>query len=249
MKSLHFGLAAIGLALLPIPAQADISARYETVDEDAFIDMEMTIEANDAGDVRIQMRGSSSYQLFHDGTVYSVSRTPHDLQVVRVADMMVLQQEAMARMGVDQEMFDRMRDVPTSQFAAMGEETVGDRTGTAFGMVSDEGAAPILSLLVISSDPQLAPIGQAIARIQTAALSNMGQFSIILSILNEPMSTLLEQGAPLRLMTIDLTDVSEQAIAPERFALPAEPLTLDQLRAGLTEFPPPPTLPTRIQAE
>ena len=45
---------AILASVLAVPAQADIAARYETNDENAVMKMEMTVEADNEGNVRTQ---------------------------------------------------------------------------------------------------------------------------------------------------------------------------------------------------
>lgn len=239
-----FGMS-LGLALLAGPALADVTGRFETVDEDALIDMEMTIEADDVGNVRMQMAGSSGYYLLLDGELFIVQRDADGSLVMRLSDAMTISLETADRMGAS-DLFKSAKDeLPDWDLAPMGDVTVGNRQGVAYGVRPNPGEEPVHELMVISSDPQLAPLGQAIMRAQEASLNGMGQFRAILAQVSGELSAAIEKGAPLRMMQIELTDVSFDTIPAGRFELPAEPLTIEQLREQSLPYPSPPTLPPR----
>ncbi len=237
-------IAAITLSLWATPALADVSARYETVEENAFIDMEMTIEVDDAGNMRMQMNGTPNYYLYRDGEMFVVSRDRGDPSVVKVSDMMAIAQETFERIGVAAAFADAPEPEPFI-FSPMEEQVVQGRTGMAYGTVQEEGDAARWGSLVISNDPQLAPIGQAMAAAQQVQIQGMGSMGTMLGRLSGNMIEVLASGAPLRWMQIELTDVSFDPIPRDRFALPAEPLTIEELRAAAEPAEPPPTLPPR----
>ena len=78
-----------------------MAGRYETVDENAVIDMEMTIEADGTGRVRFQMAGMTGYYLLNGEELFIVEKDGESFVVTRTADLFVLQQEAMDRLGVE----------------------------------------------------------------------------------------------------------------------------------------------------
>jgi len=233
------------IALLPQIAQADVAGRYEKIEKDVRFDFEMTIEVSDEGFVRLQTLNSNQYFLFRDGIVYVVAVGRDETTVVKLEDMMTVQQEVLGRMG-----WKSPPDLPSpekSRFAPMKEVIVGGRKGTSYGIVSGQRDKPVYGSVVISSDPSLAPIGDAIIKLNSSWGKNMGEMGALLKLMNDEMLALFLKGAPLRMSVIQLTDVSYDRIPPSRFALPAKPMTLDELRAYtlIPTIPPPPTLPQR----
>ncbi len=226
------------------PAHADIAARFETVDEDTPMKMEMTLEADENGNVRIQIPRLSFYYLLTDGDVFQVTASERGPTVIRIADLLTVQAEIVDEFFPKKE---ETLEVPKSNFARMGQETVGGRIGTGYGIVTEEDQEPQYASLVISDNPQLAPIGEALADSKAAmakSLVSLGSMGTMLEMMDEEIIDILRQGAPLRMLSIELTDVSLDPIPPERLALPAEPLTLDQLRnLARPELEEPPTLP------
>ena len=123
---------------------------------------------------------------------------------------------------------------------------MGGRKGIGYGIIPENGAEPMYASIVVARDSNLAPLGQAIAFVQDASIKGMGSMGSMLGMMNAQMVDLLQAGAPLRMLNIELTDVSFDKIPEARLALPTEPLTLDQLRARVAEpVEPPPTLPAR----
>ncbi len=226
------------------PAHADIAGRYETVDDDTHFQMEMTFEVDDVGNVRIQQGGSPSYYLLRDGEFYLVGRENGEPSVIRLSDAMVIAGETFDRMGA-RDAFDEVPEFEPFNFSEMGPQTVSGRTGMAYGIVSDGNDEPVWASLVIGDDPRLAPLGRAMAEAQASQVSGMGSLGTMLQNLSGNMQEVLNKGAPLRWMSIELTDVSFDEIPAERFALPSEPISLEELRAASEPAPPPPTLPPR----
>jgi len=228
------------------PAYADIAGRYETVDDDAIMEMELTVEADEHGNVRTQTARLGLYYLLTNGEFYQVMAGKDGPLVIRLADLMAVQQELAEKFFADRP---EAWEEPTETFAAMDKQTVGDRVGTGYGIVNEDNPEPQYALLVISDDPQLAPLGQALANSNEAmanSMSGWGAMGTVLRMMNDEMVAVMRKGAPLRMMSIELTDVSLDPIPAERFSLPAEPMTIEQIRA---QFSPnvdaPPTLPPR----
>lgn len=241
-----FGCLALACMVASTSAMADVAGRYETKDENAVIAMEMTVEADDAGSVRFQMAGVGMYYLLRGEELFVVQKDSDGFSVSRMADLLTVQQEAMSRLGWKGVEMSDGQSPPTVEFASMGEEAVGRRTGTGYGIVSETNKEPMYAAVVIGNDPKLAPLGQALAAAQDASIKGMGSMGSMLGMMNAQMIDLLQKGAPLRMLQIELTDVSFDPIPQSRFDLLAEPLTLNQLRANLAvAVEPPPTLPAR----
>ncbi|HSG33663.1 MAG TPA: hypothetical protein VLA37_03950 [Sphingomonadaceae bacterium] len=248
MRGILFGMAFATLGLSATPAWADVAGRYETIDENSFFKMEMTVEADSAGNVRVQMARQASCYLLLDGELYVIGRDTSGIIVTRLEDAVAAVTEAAQQMGFDDSFLQDEPEPSVPTFVAMGEETVGDRKGTAYGMAGADGSEPLRADFVISNDPRLAPLGKALADLQKSmkpSTSAFGRVSIALGRMTDEMVAVLEQGAPIKMTQLELTDFSLDAIDPERFRLPAEPLTLEQLRAQQEPFPPPPTLPIK----
>lgn len=243
--------AAVGLLALTIfahaaqPAWADVAGRYENTDKNAVLDLEMTIEADASGNARIQMQRLGSYYLFRDNVLYTVTVSPEKTTVARISDVLAVQREALERLG--------WKDPPSAppiekvRFAPMEEVVVAGRKGRAYGIISDDHKKPVYGSIVVSDDSALQGLGKAIARANTSSIKGMGSMASMLQLMNEEMLALLDRGAPIRMLSIELTDVSFDAIPAERFELPAKPLTFQEVRASSMppEIPSPPTLPPR----
>lgn len=230
------------LALVPTPALADVAGRYRTIDRDALVAMDMTIEADDAGNVRVQMGGMSAYYVFREGNLFIVQRGSTGLVVARASDMMTVANEAMQRMGASRLSERAGGDLGDFDLAPMGEEVVNGRTGMAYGIRPKPGEKPVYASFVISSDPRLAPLGRALAQANEGMVQDMGSLGTMLTRVNGEIQQVMARGAPLRILGIALTDVSYEKIPQERFALPVEPVTIQQMRAMAEPFPAPPTL-------
>lgn len=239
--------AAAALLAASTAASADVAARYETQDKDAPFDMGMSIEADDRGNVRMQMPRLNTYFIFRDGTLYQITQDRTGAFAVRVEDALIVQQEMLAKLGM------RMpADMPEPDLvlAPVGPETVGTRQGMGYGLTGKDSAPPNFAAFVISDDPALAPIGMALALANANSLKGMGEIGTMLGLLNDELLAMLRKGAPLRIMSMELTDVSTDPIPPARFTLPAPPTSLAELRAmadQTSSVEPPPTLPPRAE--
>ncbi len=231
------------LALLASPAAADVTALYEMADDSIPFEMTMTLEVSGKGDVRLQMANLPVYYLLLDGELYVVQRGLSGPHVIRMADQMQLQAELGETMFRGE--MPEATDSPSWQFAPMGKEQIHGRSGIAYGIVNEQNAEPVYALLVISNEPALAPIGDAMQSMNTAITGRFSGTFAMLARANADMQEIIGSGAPLRISNLILTDVSTETIPGDRFALPGEPLTVEQLRAQLVPFEQPPTLPPR----
>jgi hypothetical protein len=238
-------LLVLASACVSTAALADVAGRYETRDENVPVDMEITVEVDGAGNVRLQMAAMGLYYLIRDGETFVVQRGDSGATVMRLADLLAAQQDAVKRLGWKDPVAPETSP-PAVHFASMGSIAVGSREGIGYGIVSDEYPNPRYASIVIGSDPQLAPLGQAIADAQASSVKGMGSMGSMLTMMNDQMRELLQKGAPLRMLDMELTDVSFDPIPRARFELPAEPLTPEQIGRKITvSVEPPPTLPPR----
>jgi hypothetical protein len=202
---------ALGLAaLLPLSAAAqDLTATYR---EGTGAERHIEIAAN--GDLRSNLE-MDSYLLSHDGVDYLVMPGPGGPLVIRVDDIVA------ARAGHPRQTYPPSNAQPSSRGTVM----VNGRSGIAYGYppLNGEARPPYL---VVSNDPELAPLGRAFHRlsaIQDAIDTNFEPSP------NDPTDTLIGTGAPIHLFALgDLVAVSHASVPAARFALPAPPQSREE---------------------
>lgn len=239
-----FWPAAIAV-LVAAPARADVTARY-VIGPGPTGMPPMIIEVNDRGDSRMTM-GNSMAVLTLDGISYIVMADLGGTFVARQDDVLAIQVES-ARAFLNRDLPERQHGAHAPPIPAMpafravqgGSETVGGRTGTIWSLQnSTSHAAPPGMDFVVSTDPDLAPIGRAFARQFTssrAALRQMtgppladadaGFFDGIMAIFER--GTVIRWGRLMRLESVDA-----HAILASDFVLPSPPLTREQLAARM----------------
>ncbi|HEY0311986.1 MAG TPA: hypothetical protein VGC56_05770 [Allosphingosinicella sp.] len=243
-------IAAAGAAmLLGSPALADITAHYvmpggigrltidatgkkgTSVTEDKVPATPprpaITVEINDLGDTRLS-RGNEQALLTLGGVTYLIESDLAGTFAVREDDWAAVQFEPLGAIAKDnQQPHDPTRYVLVSK----GSETVAGRTGTLWALRSTGKAGDTFDA-VLSADPDLAPVGRAIAA-QFALSSRM--MKLMLGSIPEFMAKteeMLGKGAVIRLSRMLLLDgVSHDPIPASEFALPAVVLTKDQYAA------------------
>ena len=229
------------------PAAADLSARYEAQEKNAPFNMAMTLEIDSNGNERVQVAEQPTYLLVLNNVTYMVSRGPAGVYVMRLDDMVTVIGEVSKRMGIDKafaSMPKKVAEKPPA-IASMGPKVVNGRTGTGYG-ISENGARPVYAFVVISEDPKLAPLGAAFAKsfAQSSVYANkmFPGFGSMGGMFGSD-AELFKKGAPLSIVSMNLTDVSFAEIDDSRFALPGQPLSIDQIRQQYQSFSAPPTLP------
>lgn len=219
-------LAFAAVFFAAAPAFADVSARYRGPDGRA-----MLIEANDRGEGRIGPEGGSGYGLFTGEGAFVVWEEEGTVRVARYADLKAAADARIAAfLGEDALPAPEPVEDGPPLLTAAGTETVGGRTGTAWREAGGEGAA-----LVLSDDAALRPIGAVLAR---AVLETPTFESMLLgrpSRFTAELAALLRGAAPLRFADATLDRVGFEAIAPDRFVLPAAPMPVAELEAALAE--------------
>lgn len=217
------------LATLAPPALADTTALYTTV-KSGFT---LRIEIDDNGDLRGGIEGQPNYFIKRSGELFLIENTPSGHRVTRFDDLTRVFAEQMKELGPDLFRGRRPTD-PAAGLVQKGEATVNGRRGKAYYDRTRDGELYPQPVMVISDDPALAQLGQAMAAqlaMTTAAMA---------TILDTPFAVtesqrILQGGAPLLYAGAKLFTVSSAPIDPSRFTLPGPPETLDQVRVRLQE--------------
>lgn len=210
------------VATAAAPALADTTAVYK-----ATTGAEMTVEIASNGNTRATMNADGAYSLTVDGQDYFVLFTARGAVVDRFSDVGAVMADAMQKLMADKKM-PPMRDAPSFDFVQGGQMTVNGRPGIVWSMKVGDALSPD-SAVVMSADPDLAELGRVLARgfeLSTAMLGRaMGGSNPMAG-----MARVLRTGAPLRFAGMELVSVAHTPIGADRFALPAQPETLDQVR-------------------
>ena len=251
-------LGALGLAS---PASADVTARYAGTGK---YGPTMSVAVDESGQVRAEAGppNNASERLVlirREGVDYISAADIQGRFVARADDLIAVANETI-RASMPERAREGMRGFADIRFdiGAGGMETVGGRQGRVYPITpivppparaasgDDEAdqepeamAAPAPLELVISDDPELAPIGREMARLFESTTGPieavMGTRPAALGQIQE----LLARGTLIRFTgEFRLRSVSTDAIAESAFVLPPGPvLTRAQLRARMPRPP------------
>lgn len=224
-------LLAILLLGLPMPAYADITARYGQGSEEALI------EVNGDGSARMGAAKGNSYSLFTSKGDYVVFRENGNWVAAPYEDFHVVLDELTAPMWEMTGGKPEPRPAPAG-FALVeaGSESVAGFSGTRYelGEGEAENDTADKAYAVVSDAPELRPLGRPMARLllqmPTMEKALTGQTPPALVALAEKLSSaaLLRLGDEIAIQSVDQAD-----IADDRFALPAKVLTRDEVKAML----------------
>ncbi|WP_066807929.1 hypothetical protein [Sphingomonas asaccharolytica] len=220
--------SVISLLALGAPASADITGNYVGLNNA----MTLKIEVASNGDVRGATSNPNSYFITHDGHGYIIQASFNGPAVMRVEDMATVMAEQMKKMMPNLPA-DKGKDAPAWRLVKGGVVTIRGRQGIAYYSGKETSGAPIGEpIVVISTDPQLAPLGAAMAHQFDMSVAMMGQ---VLGDSNpfKNMQEILKTGAPLVFTGMQLDAISEDTIPAARFALPAQPLKLEDVRKNM----------------
>jgi hypothetical protein len=209
------------LLLLSSPALADITARYRQMIEPG----EVVVQANDRGESRMTVT-DAAYVTTAAGT-HMILTDRQGTYVARQDDFLSLL-DALSR-----------ATQPDAQPAASrplaireeGSETVAGRTGTKFRISLTEESVDAFEV-VISTDPELAPLGRVVAAhfapfFRTTTRAMPGLAEAVTDLLGR--GTLLRFGPLFQLESLDAAPIPASA-----FALPSAPLSREALAARLS---------------
>jgi hypothetical protein len=231
-------LALLGALVLGGGAQAnDITARYVLP---TYGDAVMTIEADDRGNSRIKVDGETGI-VITGGTAYFVTADEAGPVVVRRDDALAAADEMMTMAGLP------LPVDPVEARAAGptdgGQEPIAGHPGRRWILSEPAPPSGFLATLVLSDDPQLAPVGRAMAMLAVESRyvgAMVGRSG--LSVHGPPeVIALIRRGTILRFTHLArLESVSRAPIPPSAFVLPAPPMTRAEYGQRLREGRSPP---------
>ena len=210
------------LALAPSPALADVTARYGVDGK------ELVVEVDEGGNSRVELAGKFAI-IRRDGTDYLVVHEKAGPKVFEFQAVAALFKTALPKAAAPEAEKMRFGIEPGPASAA-----VAGRVGSVWLLRMVEGTERNRKQhveIVMSPDPQLAPVGQAIARAADVALDFMGGFLPESTQFGASARAILAKGAPRRGQPIDsgkpdktgreLRAVDGAEIDPGHFVLPA----------------------------
>ena len=224
-------LLALAAALLPAPALADITARY-----DAGGGRQIVIEVADNGDSRVQIDALIVLTIIHrDGADYVVMRDMDGMEHVARADavLAVAVGPPPDKAGENPLVFESHRG---------GSDSVLGYAGVLWTF-GPRGETPIEFL--ISPDPRLIPIGNVFRNWAELIIGATGPMVFD----PESFRPIFAEGTPVRISAltasgpagevIALQSVSMEAVNPARFTLPGPVLAPEQFLARVMPDPKP----------
>jgi hypothetical protein len=223
-------------------AAADITARYILPE---IGDLVMTVEADDHGNSRISVDGQPGV-ITTGGIAYFVTTDEAGPVVVRRDDALAAMNALAREMTGAPELpgsapADPVMPGPTDG----GGETVAGRAGRRWILLSGDPprGADVMDV-VLSDDPELAPIGRALAALFTEDTLGVGG-SVgpggLTGNVTPPALALIRRGTILRFSGMArLESVTRAPIPPSAFALPAPPMTFADFAKRLREGRSPP---------
>jgi hypothetical protein len=216
------------LAAFGTPALADITANY--VGPNAAITMKIEIASN--GDVRGATSNPNSYFITRDGHGYVIQASFNGPAIMRVEDMATVMAEQMKKF-MPKMPADASKDAPAFELVKVGVVTIRGRQGIAYYIGKQTSGAPAgPPIVVISTDPTLAPLAAAMQHQFDMSLAMTGQ---VLGNANpfKGMQDILKTGAPLVFTGMELDTINNDTIPAARFDLPAQSLTLEGVRKNM----------------
>lgn len=239
------------LALAPSVALADMTAVYGSPDKS----FTMKFEIAASGDLRGDVKGHSSTpgMVVSGGTgpeasmsmikrgdqVYFIRPDANGPIVTRVDDLVTAMVEQMQKQMP--EFAALMAKAPTFHFVAKGQLTVNGRIGTAYYVQLPDGKLSPQPWAVISDDPALAPLAEAMgvqSEMSFKMMDRLGGGGPL-----KELRTVFEKGAPIAYGGVELQSVSFAPIPASEFDLPAQPETLEQVRERVARETPPSPAP------
>lgn len=207
--------------LWPGIASADIRGRWES----ARGTPGATVEVTDNGDSRIEFDAHpGAYLLLRGGEVFHVYRLADGAVVAaRPEDLRRLLLERRPQPV-------RNPEAAQSRMVPGPPEMVRGRAGTSYALEGG-GYSGNISLLVLSRDESLMPLGRAFAVGLEMGLTYNALMGGFVDPAIIPLFEMMQTGTALRFGSLELIAVTREPIDAARLALPRL-LTIEQLRAG-----------------
>jgi hypothetical protein len=216
------------LLLAPLPATADVTATYALGTE------KLTVEVDDSGDYRADVAGKFTL-IRHGSDEFVVVTHNGKARAARSDVFFALLKTKSASDAVPRETAAPMRFVTTQG----KDEVVAGRKGSSWLIAIEGQGADAAAVAVVSSDAQLAPVGDVLRQGLARALDSLGPALGGFAEVRDQLNAVFGKGALLRFAlppaTIALESVKDDAIAAERFASPTGLLDAAALDAALSE--------------
>jgi hypothetical protein len=216
------------------PAQAGLRATYA---DGADPEKHLIIEASDQGDARVSATGQTDYGLLVGNQFYMVGDDDGHLRVARIEDIATAIDQVVP--PIFKNLFGTAGAAlkpPKLRIVPKGDQTIAGLTGRAYAIYGlDDSKPDSPTMFVISSDPKLQPIGEAMAGFINAAVlpmaaligpaaADMVRDTRAIFALGAP----LDAGGKFRLEKLETVDPK-----PDLFALPAKPATVNEIVAEM----------------
>jgi hypothetical protein len=227
------------LALAPLPALADVTARY-TVDG-----KELLVEVDDGGNSRIGIAGKFAV-IRRDGVDYLLVEDKTGPKVFELQGIVDLLKGILPKPKPEDAEKDK---VEFGVVPGNGSATVAGRSGAIWLMSMLKGPEEDRKRqveVVMSADPQLAPVGAVFARTADVFLEFMGSFMPESTQFGATARAILAKGAPLRIHPLDpakpvkmgfeLTAVDTAEIDAKHFELPVPVTPTDEIFGSMGEL-------------
>jgi hypothetical protein len=211
--------AALLALLLANPAFAAVTARYSQSNGEPPV----VVQISDNGESRVTV--TEAAYVTTGGIVYMIMSDPHGQFVVR-QDIFL---------GLMDEMLRATRPATPANdsrlaIAEHGTETIAGRTGALF-RISMPGNPSDAFEIVVSADPEPAPLGRAMMALLIPFSTTMSRETPGFA---AAFSDVLGRGTVLRLGQMwRLESVDTGPVPPSAFAIPGAPLSRDELLARL----------------
>lgn len=217
------GLFFASLAFLPGVANADITAIYSTPDASKTL----KIEVASNGNLRSETSPGTRLIFLRGGTAFVVDRHFTPPMVASVDDLRSAIFELLAK--VAPAALEQAKRAPHRVFVMKGTQVVQGRSGDAYYEQAPDGTVAVTPFVVISRDPAIASLGRALAE-----QFEQGE-KLSPSPPNLATREILGSGTPILINGMELRSLSDAAIDPSEFELPAPKDTPQQLRERLAK--------------
>lgn len=228
MRSNRVLRVLLALALVPAPALADVTARYQ-MGETVF-----TVGVDTDTGMAFATSGAQFTLIRRDGVDYAVMPVGGRTIVVEFAGIMARFRQRIEALRAENPLFSGPGQ--SFRWERIGPATVGGRPGTAYRLRGDrdpDGADDPGNRLTIADDPALLPVGAIFATI----LEQAGAFlmpGLAENNLAAAFAELLRRGAPLAMgPAIRLVSVETDEIDARHFVLPASVMPVDAAFAAI----------------
>jgi hypothetical protein len=230
-------LLALLLVLQPSAALADVTVRYSAAGAGG---PRLSVAVDDSGQVRAAIWQAPNVTLIRRAGVsyvaYQESRT--GTMVARLDDVIALFVDIL-RSTRDADALQAFREMSAMQLEVRehGAETVAGRPGILYAIRDvNPGAPSAADDVVISTDPELAPVAREMVRFADSVIgalqAAMGSTPEVLT----GLRALLGRGAPLRVgRQFRLEAVSAEPIPAAAFDLPGPVISREQMEAAIAQ--------------